>query len=95
MTDGWSRRFLEPIPTPDGRELATLRDAGNYIASLPAKESAKPHWQTAVRELMMSAERGGILQLSDWAMRAAIWHGREAPARPPRKKAAKRYRIVR
>lgn len=92
---GWSRRFVEPIPLPGGGELVTLRDAGDYIARLPAKESAKPHWQTAIRELMMSAERGGILQLADWAMRQALAHGRPDPEKPPRKKVAKRYRIVR
>lgn len=92
---GWQRRFYEPIALPAGGELVTLRDAGNYITALPAKVSSQPHWQTAARELMMSAERGGILQLADWAMRAAIHHGRPEPERQPRKKAAKRYRIVR
>jgi hypothetical protein len=53
----WSRGFDAPIALPEGRELHTLRDAGEYIISLP---KAQP---------------------------------KHAPA--PRKKAAKRYRIVR
>lgn len=91
---GWSRRFYDPIPLPDGGELVTLRDAGNHIAGLPSKVSQQKHWQTAMRELLMSAERGGILQLADWAMRAAIWHGVDVK-KEPRGKKAKRYRIVR
>ncbi len=29
---GWRRRFDEPIPLRRGRQLVTLKDAGNYIA---------------------------------------------------------------
>jgi hypothetical protein len=36
---GWHRPFADPIPLPDGGELRTLRDAGNYIAKLPKRES--------------------------------------------------------
>lgn len=91
---GWSRRFFEPIELRDGGELKTLRDAGHYIASLPKKESEQQHWQTAARELLMSAERGGIIQLADWAMRAALWHGIEVK-KEPRRKRVKRYRVLR
>lgn len=38
MTRGWKRRFDDPIPLPDGRQLVTLRDAGNYITKLPKAE---------------------------------------------------------
>jgi hypothetical protein len=31
---GWKRSFDEPIALPDGRELVTLKDAGNYITKL-------------------------------------------------------------
>jgi len=47
-----------PGPPPNGRVLRTLRDAG------PEGRSGKvalANWQTAARELMMAAERGGIL----------------------------------
>jgi hypothetical protein len=43
----------------DGRELLTLLDAGRYVTGLPKKEQDKLHWQTAARELLMAAERGG------------------------------------
>ena len=84
--DGWSREFHEPIRAGD-TTLRTLRDAGNYISGLPSKVSAQPHWQAAVRELMMSAERGGILWLAEVAMKQALLHGTEplaVRARRPR-----------
>lgn len=92
---GWKRRFHQPIALPDGRKLVTLRNAGDYIAGLPPKTVELPHWQTAIRELLISAERGGILQLAEWAMLAAIHHDKPAPQRPARKRTARRYRTVR
>lgn len=89
---GWQRRFEDPIPV-DGRTLRTLRDAADYIVGLPAKTSRQPHWQTAVRELMMAAERNGIMMLAQIAMLKAIHHGIE-PERPPRRKRAKTHRII-
>jgi len=64
----WSCRFDDPIPLPNGKTLKTLRDAGDYIASLPAKEAGKSHWQSAIRELVIAAERNGIMMLAQIAM---------------------------
>jgi len=58
-------------------------------------EQKKPHWQTAAGELLTAAERGGIVMLAEIAMRQALGHGKPEPPRTPRKKAAKKYRIVR
>jgi len=55
----WSKSFADPIELPNGRVLRTLRDAGHYVTSLWKADQAKPHWQTAARELTMAAERGG------------------------------------
>jgi hypothetical protein len=48
---GWNREFEEPIVLPDGRKLVRLRDAADYIAALPAKESAVEEWQAAIEAL--------------------------------------------
>jgi hypothetical protein len=77
MKDGWSREFHEPIKA-GSKTLRPLRDAGKHIASLASKVSAQPRWQTAVRELMMSAERNGILWLAEIAMLLAINYGSES-----------------
>ena len=91
----WSLKFDEPIAAPNHLKLRTLRDAGEYVTALPEADQAKPHWQTAPHELMMAAERGGILMLAEIAMRQALAHGQPERAPAPRKKAAKKYQLVR
>jgi hypothetical protein len=44
---GWKRRFDDLIPLPDGRQLVTLGDAGNYITKLPKAKHEAAEWQTA------------------------------------------------
>jgi hypothetical protein len=59
MTDrGWGRPFDEPIKV-DGRTLATLRDAGRYIAGLPKAVHDRTEWQAAAEALLLVVERGG------------------------------------
>jgi hypothetical protein len=71
----WSRSFAEPIALADDRVLRTLRDAGEYIAALRKADHDKPRWQTAVHELMIAAERGGLVMMAEIAMRRALPHG--------------------
>ncbi|MFY9955037.1 hypothetical protein [Bradyrhizobium sp.] len=59
MTRGWQRRFDEPIPLPRGRQLITLRDAGNYITKLPKADHDAAEWQAAMEALILVAESGG------------------------------------
>jgi hypothetical protein len=91
---GWGRSFDEPIPLPGEGALRTLRDAGEYVTALSKADQSKPHWQAAAHELIMAAERGGILMLAEIAMRQALAHGRPKLTPSPRKKKAKKYRIV-
>lgn len=55
MADNWSSKFDDPIPLPDGGQLATLRDAGNYIAALPKSLQDSERWQLATKDLMRAA----------------------------------------
>jgi hypothetical protein len=58
----WARRFDNPILLTGGRELPTLRDAGDYITSLPKAEQDLEEWQAAVEALLMAAEgRGPVM----------------------------------
>jgi hypothetical protein len=59
----WSREFEDPIPLPDGRMLITLRDAADYITSLPKKESGLPEWQTAIEVLMLVTNHHPTFQI--------------------------------
>ena len=54
----WSTSFEDPIILPDGRKLLTLKDAADYVTTLPKSESDLPEWQTAI-EVLMLCSRGG------------------------------------
>jgi hypothetical protein len=55
--DGWRRKFGEPIVTPDGMTLKTLRDAVKYLAkTVPSKEREMPAVMTAAEMLTRAAE---------------------------------------
>ncbi|MBR1193873.1 hypothetical protein JQ634_35385 [Bradyrhizobium sp. AUGA SZCCT0240] len=60
MTDGgWQRKFDEPIETPDGNQLHTLREAIVYLAeTVPKSERDMPAVTTAAEMLTNAAERG-------------------------------------
>ncbi|HEY2246698.1 MAG TPA: hypothetical protein VGH70_04580 [Bradyrhizobium sp.] len=75
----WTRRFDTPIDAA-GRTLATLRDAGDYILTLPKATRALPHWQLAAQLLLAAAEQGGIVMMADIAMRQALARDRPKPA---------------
>ena len=56
---GWQRKFEDPIPLPNGRQLVTLKDAADYIMKLPKTESDLPDWQVAIEALMLCSRGGG------------------------------------
>jgi hypothetical protein len=68
---GWQRKFEDPIPLPDGRELVKLRDAAEYITSLPKKEAPLPELQTAI-EVLMLCSRSGPTMLARIAVMKAL-----------------------
>jgi hypothetical protein len=92
---GWSRQFDDPIPTGDGGELRSLRDAGVYVLALPPAEAERQHWRVAMKCLISAAEKGGIVMMARIAMLRALNHGDPDPAPAPRRKRAIGYRIVR
>jgi hypothetical protein len=52
----WSRRFEDPIPLPDDRQLITLKDAADFIMKLPKAEQQLEEWQTAIACLIGAVE---------------------------------------
>jgi len=52
----WDRQFDRPILLLSGRKLRTLREAGDYITSLPETETCRPLWQDAMLILIEVAE---------------------------------------
>jgi hypothetical protein len=47
MADNWDTKFDDPIPLPDGGELLTLQDAGEFIRRLPGSLRESERWQVA------------------------------------------------
>jgi hypothetical protein len=52
----WPRPFDDPVLLSGGRELVTLRDAGDYITSLPKAEQDLEEWQAAVEALVVELD---------------------------------------
>lgn len=91
----WSQSFDDPIPLPRPQQpLTTLRQAGEYIAALPAAEQRQTLWQTAAEMLLMAAEGRGSIMFARIGMLRALNHGRPDPQPEPRSKRAKPYRII-
>ena len=90
-----ARRFDDPIALPDGRVLRTLRDAGNYVAAFPKAKHNRPEWRLPAAMLMQTAEDGAPVMLAEIAMRRALNADGEPEPPTPRRKRAKKYRIVR
>ena len=59
----WSRRFDDPIPSPKGRQLVTLKDAGTYITKLPKAEHEAAEWQAAMEALILVVPVANLILL--------------------------------
>jgi hypothetical protein len=68
----WARPFDDPVLLPDGRELVTLRDAGDYITSLPKAEQNLDAWQAAVEALLLVVELNGPTMMARTGMLRAL-----------------------
>ena len=91
----WSARFFDPIILPDGRKLATLRDAASYITRLPKTEHEAAEWQDAMEALLLVAERNGPEMLARIGIVRALNRHRAETTPAPRQKRAKAYRLIR
>jgi hypothetical protein len=75
--------------------LGAGRDAGNYITKLPRTEHDLPEWLAATEALMPVAEHGGPTMMARIGVMRALRRRVEPAAPKPRKKRARKYRIVR
>jgi len=65
---GWQRKFEDPVPLPNGRQLVT--DAADYIMKLPKEESYLPEWQTVIEVLMLVSRSGPTMMARIGVMKA-------------------------
>ena len=68
-----------PISLPDGRQLVTLREAGDYITKPPKAEHEAPEWQAAMEALILVATQGGATMFARIGIMQALnrHHARE------------------
>jgi hypothetical protein len=85
VPQGWKRPFEDPITLPDGRTLSTLRDAGDYITSLPKAVHEAPEWQAAMEALILVATLGGPTMLPRIGIMRALNRNVERVFDPTRK----------
>jgi hypothetical protein len=81
----WARPFDDPILLPGGREIVTLRDAGDYITSLPKAEQDLEEWQAAVEALLLVVELNGPTMMARIGMLRALNRNAERTFNPDRK----------
>jgi hypothetical protein len=55
----WDQQSFDPIMLPGRRPLVTLRDAANYITTLPKAGHQAEKWQAAMEALLLVAENSG------------------------------------
>ena len=83
---GWLTRFDEPIVLEDGTELATLRDAIQYLAeTVPKAERDHEKVLSAADHLTRSAEQGYPMFFARAATLQAIHRNRKRVFDPNRK----------
>jgi hypothetical protein len=81
----WDQFFSDPVPTPGGMDLKTLRDAGAYISKLQKSEHEATEWQTAMHCLIQAADHGGPIEFARMGMMQALGrHLERAPLTPRR-----------
>ena len=86
MKDSWLRRFDVPIITPDGKQLATLRDAIQYLGeTVPKAAHDHPKVLVAADHLTRSAEQNYPVVFARMATLQAIHRNEERVFDPTRK----------
>lgn len=78
----WDLEFHRPITVPGKRkQLVTLRDAVEYMTSLPLEERGAEYWRPAVTILGIVGERGGCRFFAERAVAFGLRKGVQDP--PP------------
>jgi hypothetical protein len=88
----WEQFFRDPIELPDGRVLRSLRDAGEFIQSLPKTVHKRPKWRKAVEVLLVVVEHGGDTLPVRISIMRALSSGKSAAPQSSRRQARKRTR---
>ena len=70
----WQTPFIEPVLTPDGVTLHTLRDAREYVLKLPAAFAAQSQWQAAIEAILLVGDGDGPTDFARIGIMQALYH---------------------
>jgi hypothetical protein len=87
----WDRSFDELVLLPNGAPAKTLRDAADYIKTLPKSERDRPEWRLAIHMLIDAAEHCGPMMFARMGMLRAF----ERDAEPRSEKERHRAKCAR
>jgi hypothetical protein len=76
----WERPFDQPVPLPNSPPARTLRDAANYIKTLPEPDRDTPECRLAIQMLIDAAEDRGPMLFAKMGLERAF---RRAAVRIP------------
>ena len=80
----WDLEFFTPIAVPGKRkQLVTLRDAVEYMTSLPRAERGADYWWPAATLLGIIGERGGCRFFAELTVRFGLRKGVNDPPPEP------------
>lgn len=82
----WNSRFIKPIVPAKGRPIATLKDALDYIRTLPPSEQSAVTREIA-DAVQMAAQGSGPLRVTEacmvWLVHGPVAIADEVPAEQP------------
>jgi hypothetical protein len=86
----WVKFFHDPIALSDGRVLRSVRDAGEFIQSLPKETQERAEWQAAVEALLLVVDHDGDPLLAYVGLMNALNAAKPVDRQPRRKRAKKK-----
>jgi hypothetical protein len=89
----WDRPFAQPVPLPKGPPAQTLREAADYIRTLPQPERERQEWRLAIQMLIDAAEDRGPMLLARMGIVRAIEGSVDAAVEPTRQGHAKQGKL--
>jgi len=78
----WDRPFAQPVPLPKRPPAQTLREAADYIRTLPQSERERQEWCLAIQMLIDAAEDRGPMLFAWMGIVRALEGAVDAEAEP-------------
>ena len=68
----WTRKFTSPISLRDGRIIATLADARQFMLDLPARHQRNADWRRVAKLLLDASRKQSAVTESELCLKIAL-----------------------